>query len=110
MRRLALALCALSLSGCSLLGGASSSNPFSAASNLQKFTSVDLQTALADATANNDTAGAACWTLLLQDLQKLNLQANTGIASLAQINRDMLVEGPRILSQCSGMVPMLSLP
>lgn len=110
MRRLALALCALSLAGCTSLFGGTTSNPLSAVSGLQQYTSTDLQTALADATRNNDTAGAACWTRLLNDLQMINLQSNAGIASAIQIGRDVQVELPHILNQCNGVLPVLALP
>jgi hypothetical protein len=124
MRRVALALCALALSSC---GGITVPDPFAPSgaitltgnplkdfspvtTKLASLTSSDLQTALADANATGDSAGAACWTLLLKDINFLNNSSSGGIATLAQFGRDIQVEIPHILNQCSGVVPMLSLP
>lgn len=76
---LAAASIAALLSGCApgpigvsvTTGGASGASATSAQTALQQFTVTDLQAALADATAHNDTVAATCYTALIPAVQNL---------------------------------------
>jgi hypothetical protein len=77
---------------------------------LSSYTSQDLQTAIADATANGDATGLLCWNLLLKDLPTFNNLSNAGLLTAMQLGRDVQAEIPGIINACNGVVPGMLAP